>query len=435
MRRIHVPAEEVELREEVDLLVVGGGSAGVAAAVTAARRGLRTALVEEMPFLGGMSTGGCVGTFCGFYLGEAGGGTTRIVGGLPAEAEDALRGRGHAYGPVPFKQTAAVPYVPWGLKRLLEEWARREPGLRVRLHARATRACVEDGALRAVVVEGRRGRYAIAARAFVDASGDAALAHLAGLETRRNDAPQYPSTMFTMQHVDVPVALRALPSLQSILDAHFVSASLPRRGGNLIPTLRPGEMLVALSRVAIEGRPVDGADDDELTWGEMEGRAQVERLSAFLREHVPGFADAFVADAAPRLGVRETRTVAGEYALTADDVLGARKFADGIGRSAWPIERHVAGGETVWRFLDPGAWYDVPYRCLVPAGISNLLVAGRCLSADAEAFASVRVIGPCMLAGQAVAVAAGEMARTGGAAREVDVDAVRHALASLGVPL
>jgi len=432
---LRIPAEDVPVREEVDLLVVGGGSAGVAAAVTAARRGLRTTLVEEMPFLGGMSTGGCVGTFCGFYLREPDGGMTRLVGGFPAEIEDALRADGHAYGPVAFKQTAALPYVPWGLKRLLEERVRREPALRVSLYARATHACVEDGSLRAVVVEGRRGRHAIRARSFVDASGDAALARLAGLPTRRSDAPQYPSMMFTMQHVDVPAALKALPRLPEILDAHFTSAGLPRRGGNLIPTLRPGEMLVALSRVALAGRPVDGADDDELTWGELEGRAQVDRLAAFLRAHVPGFAEAFVGDAAPRLGVRETRSIAGEYALTADDVLGARKFADGIGRSAWPIERHVAGGETVWRFLEPGAWYDVPYGCLVPQGIANLLATGRCLSAEPDAFASVRVIGPCMLEGQAAALAAEQMAKTGGAARDVDVDAVRHGLASLGVPL
>src|SRR5690606_32625939 len=102
---------------------------------------------------------------------------------------------------------------------------------------------------------------------------------------------------------------------------------------------------------------------------------------------VPGFAEAFVADSAFRLGVRESRRIVGELVLTGDDVRGARRFEDGIGRAAWPIERHVAGGETHWHFLEPGAWYDIPYRCLLPRGIDNLLCVGRCVSADADAFA------------------------------------------------
>jgi hypothetical protein len=432
---LRLPAEDVPVREELDLVVLGGGAAGVAAAVTGARLGLRTALIEEMPFLGGMSTGGCVGTFCGFYRRDPDGALRALVGGFPAEIEAALRARKHAYGPVPFKQTGAVPYVPWGLKLLYEETARREPLLRLWLHAKGTHVVADDGAIRGVVVDGRAGRFALQAALYVDATGDADLAARAGAPTRKGDALQYPSMMFTMQNVDTAAALGALGRLQEVIDAHFTSAKLPRRGGNLIPTLRPGEILVAMSRVDLAGRPLDGADDAELTYGELEGRAQAARLAEFLRTHMPGFAEAFVSDAAPRLGVRETRKIDGAYTLTADDVLGARKFADGIGRSAWPVERHVGGGETVWKFLEAGAWYDVPYRCLVPAGVSNLLVAGRCLSADPDAFASVRVIGPCMLAGQAVAVAARRLGKSGAAARDVDVDAVRHDLASLGVPL
>ena len=432
---LRLPAEEVPLAAEVDLAVVGGGSAGWAAAVTGARLGLRTVLVEEMPFLGGMSTGGAVGTYCGFYLKERDGSLAPLVGGLPLALADALRARGHAYGPVPFRETAALPYVPWGVKLLLEEWATAEERLAIWLHARATHAVVDDGAIRGVAVQRRGGRAALRARVWVDATGDAELARMAGVETRRGEAIQYPSTMFTMQHVDLPAALGALRDLPRILAEHFEREALPRKSGNLIPTGRPGEVLVALSRVAYEGRALDAGDPGELTWGELAGRRQVARLAEFLRRHVPGFAQAFVADSAFRLGVRETRRIAGEYALRADDVLGARHFEDGIGRSAWPIERHVEGGETHWRFLEPGTWYGIPYRCLVPRGPRNLLVAGRCLSADADAFASVRVIGPCMLEGQAVAVAARHLCERDVAAREADVDAIRRDLSKLGVPL
>jgi glycine/D-amino acid oxidase-like deaminating enzyme len=433
--RLRVPAEDLAIEREVDLAVVGGGSAGVAAAVTGARLGLAVALVEEMPFLGGMSTGGAVGTYCGFFLKERDGTLVPNVGGFPLEIAETLKQRGHAYGPIPFKETAALPYVPWGVKQLLEERVATAPGLGLVLHAKATHAVVEGGVIRGVALQTRAGRVALRARVYVDATGDAELARMAGCDTVLGDAIQYPSTMFTMQHVDMPAALGALRDFPRILEQHFASEDLPRRGGNLIPTGRPGEVLVALSRVALDGRPPDGSDVAELTWAELEGRRQVAKLADFLRRLVPGFADAFVADSAFRLGVRETRKVVGEYALREDDVLGCRRFEDGIGRSAWPIEKHVAGGETLWRFLEPGTWYTIPYRALVPRGVSNLLVAGRCISADPMAFASVRVIGPCMLEGQAAAVAARQLRDRDVAARDADADAIRAELGKLGVPL
>ena len=433
--RLHVPAEDLDVADEVDLAVVGGGSAGVAAAVVGAQLGLRVALIEEMPFLGGMSTGGAVGTYCGFYRKERDGSIVPNVGGFPLEVAETLKARGHAYGPIPFRETAALPYVPWGVKLLLEERVAAESNLRLWLHAKATHTVVEQGEIRGIAVTTRAGRLALRARVYVDATGDAELARLAGCATHVGDAIQYPSTMFTMQHVDLPAALGALRDLPRLLSDHFESEGLPRKGGNLIPSGRPGEVLVALSRIALDGRPVDGSDAAELTWAELEGRRQVVRLADFLRRRVPGFADAFVADSAFRLGVRETHKVVGEYSLAEDDVLGCRHFEDGIGRSTWPIEQHVAGGETLWRFLEPGTWYTIPYRCLVPRGVRNLLVAGRCLSADAMAFASVRVIGPCMLEGQAVAVAARHLRDHDVPARDADIDQIRHDLSHLGVPL
>ncbi len=435
MRPLSLPAEQIEVREEPELLVVGGGSAGVAAAVTGARLGLRTTLVEEMPFLGGMSTGGCVGTYCGFYYKDRDGGLKPLVGGFPAEVEATLKQRRHAYGPIPFKETAAVPYVPWGVKLLLEERVRSQANLRVWLHAKLTHALVEDGAIRGVAVQTRSGRIGVRARVYVDATGDADLARASGVLTRIGDEIQYSSMMFTMQNVDLEVALAHLPKLRGIIEQHFESENLPRRGGNVIPTLRPGEVLVAMSRLDLAGRPIDATDVDELTYGEIEGRVQAARLAEFLKRHMPGFGDAFLSDSAPRLGVRETRKIEGEYELTEDDVLGARAFEDGIGRAAWPVERHVRGGETIWKFLEPGTWYTIPYRCLVPRGVRNLLVAGRCLCADPAAFASVRVIGPCMLEGQAVAAAARLVVKEDSAARAIDVDRLRADLAALGVPL
>jgi len=388
-----------------------------------------------MPFLGGMTTGGCVGTFCGFYTREPEGDVVPLVGGLPLEIAETLLERRHALGPIPYKDTAVLPYVPWGVKMLFEELARAEPRLRVLLHAKLTHALVDQGEIQGVAVQTRAGRIALRARVYVDASGDAELSRLAGAETRQSDELQYPSMMFTMQNVDTEVAFAHLAELPRILEAHFESERLPRKSGNLIPTGRPREVLVALSRLEIAGRPVNATNAEELTWAEMEGRSQAARLSEFLRREVPGFSQAFLADSAARLGIRETRRIVGEYALAEEDVLGARKFEDGIGRSAWPIERHVRGGETLWRFLERGAWYTIPYRCLVPRGVGNLLAAGRCLSADAGAFGSARVIGPCMLEGQAVALAARLIRDADSRAAAVDVDRLRADLAALGVPL
>jgi hypothetical protein len=435
MSRLRIPAEEIEMSEEVDLLVLGGGAAGTVAALTGARLGLRTLLVEEMPFLGGMCTGGYVGTFCGFYTKDSDGRVVPLVGGIPLEITQTLLDRNHAIGPIPFKNSAVLPYVPWGVKMLFEERTRAEENCRVLLHAKLTHAVSEDGEIRGVAVQTRAGRIALSARVYVDATGDAELCRLAGVETMEHQELQYPSMMFTMQNVDVGTAISKLADLPGILESHFESEGLPRKGGNLIPTGRPGEVTVALSRLEIAGRPVDATNAEELTWAEMEGRSQAARLADFLRRKVPGFSDAFLSDTAMRLGVRETRKIVGRYLLREDDVRGGQKFEDGIGRAAWPIERHVKGGETYWHFLEPGTWYGLPFRCLVPRGVGNLLVAGRCLSADAGAFASARVIGPCMLSGQAVATAA-QLARDGDIpVANVDVDRLRAHLAGLGVPL
>src|SRR4029077_853569 len=157
--------------------------------------------------------------------------------------------------------------------------------------------------------------------------------------------------------LDLEKALPHLFDLNDLLERHFDTAGLPRRSGNVIPPARPGAVLVAMSGVGIEGRPLDASDATELTLGEMLGREQAARCADFLRTHMPGFEAAVISDPAPRLGVREDAAIRGRYALTEDDVLGGRKFDDGICRSAWPIELHVAGGRTEWRFLDDGLWY------------------------------------------------------------------------------
>src|SRR5204863_5146401 len=196
---------------------------------------------------------------------------------------DRLAARALCYGPVPVKTTAAVPYVPWGLKRLYDAMARDESRLTVYLHSRFVRARVDGDAIAAVAIATRDGEVALRAPYFIDASGDAVLAAAAGAPTDKGAPLQYPSMMFYMQRVDLEKALPHVFALSELIEQHFDTAGLPRRSGNVIPTGRPGEVLVAMSRVAIEGRPPAASGAAELTLGEMLGRQQAEHFAAFPR--------------------------------------------------------------------------------------------------------------------------------------------------------
>src|SRR4029450_10485556 len=231
---------------------------------------------------------------------------------------------------------------------------------------------------------------------------------------------QYGSMQFVMQHVDAPAALASVPPL-----GHLIAepgAHLSRDGGAIIPTFRPGEFVGAMTRVRNpDGSPVDVTDVRQATWGEVEGRRLAEEAADFLRAHVPGFSDAFLDDTATALGVRETRRVVGDYVLTGNDVTRGATFDDAIARGAWPREYHVHGRTTEYQFLPAGVSYQVPFGRLRRRQVPNLLVAGRCLSADHDALASIRVMGPSLALGQAAGTAAALAAREGGAVGDVPV--------------
>lgn len=392
---------------DVDVCVAGAGPAGVAAALAAARMGARVFLAERQGFCGGNFTAASVGTVCGLYVRD-GGGWSLVTRGIAEEVATALSRRGAAAGPVPFKETAVLLYVPWAAKRLFDALVSAEPGITLALHTFVADVVRTGDRLEAVVLATKRGPAAVRARAFVDATGDADLVHHAGAPwvMAGPGSRQHASMQFVMQHVDVAAAMAAgLDTLGRLIAEH--GAHLSRDAGALLPTLRPGEVIAAMTRVARpDGSPLDATDVADLTWGELEGRRLAEEAAAFLVAHMPGFGDAFLADTATCLGVRESRRAVGAYVLTGDDVRGLARFDDAVACGAWPQEYHTAGRSTTYVFLPPGGYYQIPHRCLRPLGLANLWVAGRCISADSDALASTRVMAPSMALGQAAGTAA-----------------------------
>lgn len=398
---MRTPAREAEVVADVDVCVVGGGPAGLGAALAAARQGATVCLLERHGFLGGNFTAASVGAVCGLYVGTGNGGFDFVSGGIARQVAEQLQAAGRAVGPIPFEGTAVLLYVPWAAKRLFDHLVTAEERITLFLHALVADVIAADGRVEAVVVATKRGPQAVRAKSFVDASGDADLVAFAGGTTTTGDVRQFASMQFFLQHV----GNADLAALKPAIAEH--GAHLSRDGGALIPTFRPGEYIGAMTRVrAPDGSPLDVTRLDHATYGEIEGRRLAEEAAAFVIEHVPGFEQAFLADTAPNLGVRETRRVRGEYVLTGDDVAGLARFPDAVAAGAWPREYHTEGRSTRYVHLPEGGYYQVPLRALRPAGLANVWVAGRCISADTDALASVRVMGPSMVLGQAAGTAA-----------------------------
>jgi len=399
---------------DVDVCVIGAGSAGATAAIASARTGARTLLVDRLPFLGGTSTA-VLDTFYGFFT--PGSASRKVVGGIGDDVVAALR----ALGPVVERPNTygAGTGVTYLAEHLKVAWERLvvEAGARVLLHALLQAADVRDGRVESVVIATRAGLARVRATTFVDASGDADLCAFAGFafETAGDlDPAQTLTTTFRMVNVDM-ARRRAV----SKADFHALMAAaaesgdydLPRREGSDHITPIDGMIATIMTRLDSvrrddDGRLVNATDPWFLTEAEMAGRRQALEYVRFLHDRVPGYEDASLVALGTQIGVRETRRVYGDYRLNREDVLAARTFDDAIGLCGAPIEDHHGGADTVWQYLPDGQAVGIPYRSLVVRDATNVLVAGRCFSATHDAHASVRSMAQCMAMGQAVGTAA-----------------------------
>ncbi len=410
MITIHCPA--LESLHPHDVLVVGSGSAGVVAAIAAARRGARVLLLERLPFLGGNSTA-VLDTFYGFYT--PGPEPRKVVAGLTDDVMDRLR-RHHAWleRPNTYGAGTGVTYHPEYLKVVWEELA-REAGVDVLLNAWVQDVEREADRITGLIVATKAGLRRCPAGIVIDASGDADVCHFAGIGYElagATDPAQTLTTTFKMVNVDLP-RRKTVPKAEFhrlMAAAAADGYALPRKEGS--DHITPVDHMTATvmtrlpSTATRDGVFRNATDPRLLSEAEMDGRRQALEYVRFLRDRVPGYERAELASFGVQIGVRETRRVHGRYRLTRDDVLSARRFDDQIALCGAPIEDHHGGDDTVWAYLPPGECVGIPFRTLVPRDGRDVLVAGRCFSATHDAHASVRSMAQTMAMGQAVGTAA-----------------------------
>jgi len=422
------------VNDRYDVVVVGSGSAGSAAAIAAARVGARTLLVDRLGSMGGTSTA-VLDTFYAFYT--PGATPRRVVGGLGWEVVEQLTSESLAFErPNTYGAGTGVTYDQEALKLVWERLA-DDAGVDLLLHTWATGVRVRDGRTDAVRLWNKGGRSWIGADAIVDASGDADVCAMAGVgydDARTTDRVQSLSTLFRLANVDIDQAT-ALPKADLWARMAEAAASgeyrLPRLEGSWHRTPHAGVVMIHMTRIP----NVDATDPVELTRAELEGRRQVREYHRFLRDRVPGFERSVLVGTSPAIGVRESRRIFGDYRLTRDDVLAGRRFEDEIGLCGAPIEDHRAGGDTEWRYVADRGVYGIPYRSLLPAGVEGLLVAGRCFSATHDAHASARSMATCMAMGQAAGTAAALAVADGTTPRALGAAVVRRRILADGALL
>lgn len=439
---IHEPSRDTPVVGEYEVVVVGGGPAGLMAAVAASRAGRSTLLIERYGFLGGAGTMGGLSTFCGLHA-RVRGEHRRVIRGYCDELMERLEhldGLSEPHLSVQNRvQAQAFDISPY---KLAADELVTSGGGEILFHATVTDVVLSaEDRIDAVIIESKSGRQAIRGEIFIDGSGDADIAHRAGAPTEKSPELLYPSLMFRINGVDHKKAGEAWNTVGRLMDEAEKRGeqSFPRKKPIVRPQRNPLEWRSNLTQLSNEdGSAVDGTDVLQLTKGELQGRRQVWDAFDFIRRTTPGFESSYIVDIAPQVGIRETRRVVGAYQLTESDILDCVDFEDAIGVQGWPVEAHVEG-TVEFRFPHAGinsrGFNQLPYRMLVPQRIGNLLTAGRSASMTQWGQSSARVTGPCFVMGQAAGLAADLALTAGVGVAGVDIAALQKQLDLTGAYL
>lgn len=444
---------KTKYRIDAEVIVVGGGPAGVAAAITAGRSGARTLLIEQYGFAGGLATSGL--PLLSFHTLSG----KQVFRGVAQEIVDRLvlagGSPGHVFAPPDGHAGSMTPVYPEGMKRVADEML-RESGAQLLFHAKLVDVVRNSAHLDSIVVAAKEGLIEVSGTVFIDATGDADLAYHAGAGFEVGRSPdgkcQTATALFTMGGVDIPqVAFHfakehyyaARPEEGTELRLIHLSGGLGRfRDDSKAPypfadddhalwgmCLRPGQL--SLNVTDLTG--FDTLTSRGLTSAELSGREQIWRVVRFLKENVPGFSESYLLSSTPFVGIRETRRIQGLRRITATDVLDGAHFDDVVVRSGYCIDLHDPDGKgIIFRFQrDPDLTFDIPYGSLVPEELDNVVVAGRSLSATHEALAATRLMALCMQMGEAAAHAASVALPTGNT-REVRVEEIQNRLRESG---